>query len=291
VRSALRQTLPSVEVVVVLDGPDAPSVEELARIEDPRLRVVELAESVGAQEARNVGVRESKGEWVAFLDDDDEWMPEKVERQLAAAKASGHRQPIVSCSLISRLPSGDVVWPRRGPRPGETVSEYLFLREANELDEIRLQTSTIMARRELLSAAPWRPCAHDEWDLLLRAALVEGTGLAFVDEPLTIWTSDAGRERLSYKLKGGWHATADWFRSVRPLVGERPYASFLLSTLSLWARNEGDRSAFFTLPWEAARLGRPTVRLLLAHGGRWVLPKTVRRSLQDLPARTHPSRQ
>ena len=292
VRSALEQTLRSVEVVVVLDGPDERSVRELAQVDDPRLRVVELRESVGAQEARNVGVRESKGAWIAFLDDDDEWRPEKLERQLEAARASTWAHPIVSCSLISRTPSGDVVWPRRSPSPGETVSEYLFLRHHTEVSEIRLQTSTLMARRELLTRVPWRPGAHDEWDLLLRAAALEGAGLVFVAEPLTIWHSDAGGERLSHGLRGGWRSSAEWFRSVRPLVGRATYASHLLSTLSLWARNSGDWKAFFSLPWEAVRLGRPTLRGLLAHGGRWILPRPLRQSIKAswLPLRTHSGR-
>jgi glycosyltransferase involved in cell wall biosynthesis len=291
VRSALGQTLRDVEAVVVLDGKDPASVAELGRIEDPRLRVVELPESVGAQEARNAGVEASRGEWVAFLDDDDEWRPEKLDKQVAAARASGLARPIVSCALVSRTPSGEEVWPKRGPHPGETVAQYLFRRHPNELAEIRLQTSTLLTRRDLLGEVRWRPCAHDEWDLLLRAAAVEGAGLVHVDEPLTIWTADAGRDRLSYKLTRGWRATAEWFREVRPLVDEESYASFLLSTLSLWARLRGDWPALFTLPVEAVRLGRPSASLLASHFGRWFLPKSLRSTLKrSLPLRTHSTR-
>ena len=283
VRSALEQTLRSIEVIVVIDGPDEPTLRELARIDDPRLRVTSLAESVGAQEARNVGVREASGPWVAFLDDDDEWLPEKLERQVEAARASKWAHPIVSCALISRTPTGDVVWPRRGPSPGETIAEYLFLRDRTELSEIRLQTSTLMASKELLTRVPWRRGIHDEWDMLLRAAALEGAGLAFVAEPLAIWHSDAGRERLSWNQVGGWRTSAAWFRSVHSLVGRPAYASFLLSNLSLWARYEGDWKAFFGLPWEAIRLGRPTFSGLVAHAGRWVLPPAFRKFLKTAP--------
>lgn len=287
VRSALEQTLRSIEVIVVVDGPDEPTLRELARIDDPRLRVTSLAESVGAQEARNVGVREARGPWVAFLDDDDEWLPEKLERQVEAARASKWAHPIVSCALISRTPAGDVVWPRRGPSPGETIPEYLFLRDHTELSEIRLQTSTLMASKELLTRVPWRRGVHDEWDLLLRAAALEGAGLAFVAEPLAIWHSDAGRERLSWQEIGGWRTSAAWLRSVHSLVGRPAYASHLLSTLSLWARHEGDWKAFFGLPWEAIRFGRPTLSGLVAHAGRWVLPQAVRKFLKTAsPRRT-----
>jgi hypothetical protein len=126
---------------------------------------------------------------------------------------------VVSCGLIARPSDGwtDMTRPQREPRDAETVTEYLFLRKNSEMGEIRLQTSTLMTTKDLLNRVPWRQCGHDEWDFLLRASLLEGVGLAFVAEPLTIWHSDAGTERLS--KKGGWRLSFDWLVSVRNLVG------------------------------------------------------------------------
>ena len=101
VRSALNQTLQSVEVIVVVDGPDERTVYALAQISDSHLRIISLKESVGAQEALNVGVRESHGLLVAFLGDDDEWLPTKVERQLRVAQTSRWSHPHVSGGLIA----------------------------------------------------------------------------------------------------------------------------------------------------------------------------------------------
>jgi glycosyltransferase involved in cell wall biosynthesis len=74
VRSALAQTLREIEVVVVIDGED--SVTRLAMKEwaqqDARVHVVALDVSVGGSDARNRGVDAASGEWIAFLDDDDE---------------------------------------------------------------------------------------------------------------------------------------------------------------------------------------------------------------------------
>jgi glycosyltransferase involved in cell wall biosynthesis len=285
VHSVLNQTFRSVEIIVVVDGSDEKTAQVLAQIEDPRLTVVTLPQSLGAPEARNVGMRQARGGWVAFLDDDDEWLPTKLERQIEAVHASRWENPIVSCGLVARMPEGDVVWPRRGPVPAESVAEYLFLRNLSELSEIRLQTSTLLTTKELLMRVPWRECAHDEWDLLLRASVIEGVGLAFVQEPLVIWHSDAGLARLSNEQRG-WRHSADWFRSMRSLVGRRTYASFLLSTLSIWARNEGDWNAFLGLPLEAIRLGQPTIPRLLTHAGRWLMPRRLRQSLKAILARS-----
>lgn len=274
VRSALGQTLQSNEVLVVIDGPDDATVQELAQIGDPRLRVITLPESMGAPEARNVGVRESRGRWVAFLDDDDEWMPEKLQRQVEAARASAFSSPVVSCGLIARSAEGESVWPKRAPVPAELIGDYLFLRRFSERGEVRLQTSTLLTTKDLLMKVPWRKCAHDEWDLLLRAAVVPGVGLAFVPAPLAIWNADLGRDRLSHA--GSWRATVDWLRSVQALVTPRARANFLLSTVSHWALVEGDRSACVTLLSEAVRHGRPTPAEVLMHVARWTLPRRLR---------------
>jgi glycosyltransferase involved in cell wall biosynthesis len=286
VQSALNQTLQSVEVIVVVDGPDEATRQALGQIGDPRLRVVNLEKSVGAQEARNIGVREAQGPWIAFLDDDDEWLPAKLERQLEAARASRWPHPLVSCGLIARTPEGDTEWPRRKPVESEPVAEYLFFRRISEISEIRLQTSTLMTTKALLTRVPWRTGLHDEWDLLLRAAAVEGVGLVFAPGPLAIWHSDSGTERLS-RSGMSWRHCGAWFHSVRALVGPRPYASFLLSVMSTWARNEQDWGAFFYIPWEATRHGRPTLSGLLGHTGRWLLPRPLRDFLKQL-RRPHP---
>lgn len=128
VRSALAQTLNAIEVIVVVDGPDEVTVQVLRRIDDDRVRVNPLPLHVGLGEARNAGVGEARSRWVAFLDDDDEWFPQKLEAQLQTAQQSANRHPIVSCRLIVRTERGDVVWPRRCPRLGESMSEYLFCR-------------------------------------------------------------------------------------------------------------------------------------------------------------------
>src|ERR1700756_3334933 len=88
VRSALNQTYPNLEVVVVVDGPDPATVAALEELRHPRVRISALSENVGGSEARNIGAREARGEWVALLDDDDEWLPEKLEKQIQSILSS-----------------------------------------------------------------------------------------------------------------------------------------------------------------------------------------------------------
>jgi glycosyltransferase involved in cell wall biosynthesis len=90
-RSALAQGIDGLEVVVVDDGSDPAFAipDDLAR--DPRVRLVRQARNAGAAAARNRGVREASGEWIAFLDSDDLWLAGKLPAQLHVA---AHAPPL-----------------------------------------------------------------------------------------------------------------------------------------------------------------------------------------------------
>ena len=78
VNSVLDQGLESFEVVVVDDGSKTSVADEL-RISDDRIRIIRSDEFAGPAGARNRGVSEARGEFIAFLDDDDFWLPGKIE--------------------------------------------------------------------------------------------------------------------------------------------------------------------------------------------------------------------
>lgn len=87
VGSVLAQTFPDVEVVVVDDGPSPEVAAFVAGHADERVRLIRHETNRGVATARNTGVAAARGEYLAFLDDDDVWLPHKLERQLAAAGA------------------------------------------------------------------------------------------------------------------------------------------------------------------------------------------------------------
>jgi glycosyltransferase involved in cell wall biosynthesis len=89
VASVIRQTLTDLEIVVVDDGSsdETPAVLEEMANEDARVRPIRRRESGGAPAARNEGIRASTGEFLAFLDDDDRWFPNKAEVQIEYLRA------------------------------------------------------------------------------------------------------------------------------------------------------------------------------------------------------------
>jgi len=88
VRSALAQTHGNLEVIVVDDGSRDRTVELLATIDDPRLIVIEQTNS-GAAAARNAALARARGEYVAFLDADDRWFPEKIATEVELLQRTG----------------------------------------------------------------------------------------------------------------------------------------------------------------------------------------------------------
>jgi glycosyltransferase involved in cell wall biosynthesis len=80
IESAAAQTIPPAEIIVVDDG-STDDTAAVASRHSPLVRLIRQA-NAGAGAARNTGVRASSGEWIAFLDADDTWLPEKLERQL-----------------------------------------------------------------------------------------------------------------------------------------------------------------------------------------------------------------
>jgi glycosyltransferase involved in cell wall biosynthesis len=104
VESVMSQSRPVLEIVVVDDGSPDNTFEIAGQLPSPA-RAIQKANG-GPASARNVGARDAKGDWLAFLDADDAWLPEKIERQLALA---GPDVDLVHCLYKASLRPPDVL--------------------------------------------------------------------------------------------------------------------------------------------------------------------------------------
>ncbi len=82
ITSILNQTYPNIEVIVVDDASKDNTVEIVESMKDSRIKLLRHKENKNGAAARNTGIRAAKGEYIAFLDDDDEWLPEKLMKQM-----------------------------------------------------------------------------------------------------------------------------------------------------------------------------------------------------------------
>ncbi len=80
INSVLTQTHQQIEIIVVADRPDHDTLAAVQSLNDSRVRLILNTYTPTAGGARNAGADHATGEWIAFLDDDDEWLPNKLER-------------------------------------------------------------------------------------------------------------------------------------------------------------------------------------------------------------------
>ena len=90
IESVLRQTYPHWELLLVDDCSTDDTDRVVGRYADERIRYLKNERNLGAALTRNRAIREANGEWIAFLDSDDLWAPEKLEKQLDFMQANGY---------------------------------------------------------------------------------------------------------------------------------------------------------------------------------------------------------
>jgi glycosyltransferase involved in cell wall biosynthesis len=248
VNSVLSQSLREIECIVVIDGPDLATVESLGELRDPRLRVIALGESVGACEARNLGAQASRAEWVALLDDDDEWLPHRLERQIAAFAEDVEPVTMVVSRFLDRGAGNDLVRPYRFPLRGQSISEFLWC-EVSPFGGITgfPQTSTWLLRRDFLLQVPFTKGQKllQDLDWLLRAYHHPQMSVLFLQEPLTIFHNDQGRQRVTKQID--WRYSFRWAMRNRPLFTPKALGFFI----AIYCINPAAQQQ---APWSGLRL-------------------------------------
>jgi glycosyltransferase involved in cell wall biosynthesis len=271
----LRQTSRSLELIVVIDGHTPATIARLDEIDDQRLRWVVLRERSGAAVARNIGVSHARAEWVAFLDDDDEMLPERLERQLAAAQASNAKYPVIVCRYFVQSSKGRYIYPDLLPERNEHVSEYLFDRRGLTGAIGGIGTSTMFVRRELLTSIPFPDLPrHEDWAWVLESSQRAGWELHVISEPLTIVHVERNVSSISRPAgRKEWSVSFKWARKYRRSLTPRAYASLLSIPIARMAREDG---AWWAAPYllvEALRFGRPRLSHIALFCAIWMLPK------------------
>jgi hypothetical protein len=192
VESVLDQQYADFELLVVDDGSTDGTVSMLESYDDPRLRVISHETNEGASAARNTGIRRANGEFVAFLDSDDEWHPEKLQRQLKRYETAPPSCVAVYCDFEYELdgPTGELLTtaasvlsvadddrPTEGGEElaGEILADHL---QSGAGSTLLVETDTARATGGFDEQLDW----FQDPDFLLR--VIQLGSVAHVDEPL-----------------------------------------------------------------------------------------------------------
>ncbi|MBI5093405.1 MAG: glycosyltransferase [Candidatus Hydrogenedentes bacterium] len=198
IASVRAQTYRALELIIVIDGPIEPQTRILldtTALDDARVRLLPLPENVGPALARNAGIAEAKGTYIAILDADDRALPERIARQVALLEETGADLVGSQYRLIDE--TGAIVGKKSVPVTPEAIRKVLYLFNP-------IANSTVLAKAEVLKRHPYRDvdalgprCFGEDYDLWVTLAL-EGFVLRNAPEVLVEFRTDSrflGRRR------------------------------------------------------------------------------------------------
>jgi glycosyltransferase involved in cell wall biosynthesis len=276
-RSALAQEDVDFEVLVVDDGSTDECPPDVAAFRDSRVKIIRHDVRQGQARARNAGSNLARGEWIAFLDDDDLWSPRKLRNQLDAAGAGNATFVYTEAVMLDR--TGRIRRTIAAPDPSN-VRRLLLASNV-----IPTGSSTIMAKRTLvlqLGGFDERLSELSDWDMWIRLAEA-GHGAACDDVLVAYLLHPGNRRRMNEedvfaelddflrKHRQAWltedvrlrrHAFAAWVATGHLMSGRRLTAARIYAASAF-----ADRS-----PMNLARAGAALL-------GPWASFETLRRAL------------
>jgi len=270
-RSVQTQTFEDFECLIIDDGSsDVDQLEALvAGLNDERFRVIRR-ENGGGGAARNTGIDESAGSYIAFLDSDDLFLPEKlylVHSYIIDTGASA----LYSYAYVDRGNGARWIRPDRGIAANESVATYLFI--ANQF----IQTSTIVISTDLAKKIRFDPDLRkgQDLDFCLRAD-VQGVEFKMLERPMIVWTdvSEVGRT----SRHAGADAPKAWLASHSNLMSPREILGYRATVLAYYQPKYLALSVIKDLLLAVLVAGVP-IKVAMRHFLRFVLPKSTYRAL------------
>lgn len=275
IRTVLNQSFGDFEIIVVDDGSTDDPQQAIAALGDPRIRLVRQ-ENGGGGSARNRGIDEARGRYIAFLDSDDLFLPHKLE---AVARRLEEAPDCVWYSYINVDRGVGRYWvrPNRAIRPGEDVGEYLFVH--NQF----IQTSAIVLPRALAAQVRFDATLRKGQDLDFCLRLQRaGAVFRMIEEPLIVWVdaSEAGRT----SRVPGYAAPLTWLDRCGHLLSTRAMLGYRATVLAYYMAGDKPFTVARDLAAGLFRAGVPP-RVIFRQALRAYLPRGLYRRLVDTTVR------
>lgn len=232
--SIFRQTYQNIEILVIIDGKSEKVKSIINKITKEKktyeIRVIETGLKVGGSEARNEGIKNSTGYWIALLDDDDEWLPNKIQEQINQLMNSKNPLNTV-CFTSVRIPLEDKELPRLNWNNNNDLCEYLFCTRYGRTQGM-IQTSTILASRKLFMKSMFTkdlPQLQD-WDWIIKTIYEFKCEIIQITDVQSYYHSDGPKkDRVSGRPRGDFFI--EWLDQRQEYFNFKSYGAFYLTVV------------------------------------------------------------
>ena len=225
IKSVLNQTYENLEIIIIYDDENQNDLDFIQEIKkkDKRISIIKNLKTMGAGDSRNIGINNSKGQYIAFLDADDTWQNDKLNKQINFMKSNDYKITHTSYFIVDE--SQRII--------GKRIARNFF-RLNDLLKSCDIGTSTVILKKDLINDNVKFASLKTKEDYVLWLKLLEKNAKIYgLDEILTFWTKS--RSSLSsstfQKLIDGFrvyykYMNFNYFKSVYYLI--RLSINFLL---------------------------------------------------------------
>ncbi|MBL4653186.1 MAG: glycosyltransferase family 2 protein [Flavobacteriales bacterium] len=198
VNSIISQTYLPKEIIIVDDGSSDNTVTILKSLNNELIRVITNKHSKGAQGARNEGIKAAKCDWIAFLDSDDEWLPDKLEKQASLIQKNELNDfSVIQCGCYKYFKKNNTkeLWniPICEGNSSKVLSQLIL--EPGPMFQGLLTSKTAL---ETIGYLDEKTPSYQEWDTSIM--LAKNCDYYWVDEPL--FTYHIGNKETTFQNKG-----------------------------------------------------------------------------------------
>ena len=272
--SCFDQSCEDFEIVVVDDGSEDATLDTLKTVNDPRLVVI-AQENAGPAAARNRGMRQARGQYIAFLDSDDQWYPDFLEAVEKVIKAEGDVL-VYGQIVVDRGVGRYWVKPDRALQAEESIYDFLYVYGGF------IQTSTMVVPRQLCDKVLWDETvtygdndqfAIDCWRTGIRFCMLPGAYTHYADAI----SNDALSQLPIYAGKSEKYTNFfRWMATQKPHMSVQAWAGYQARVESVALARQAPLQSFKLL-WEARKVGAISATGILRQTVQNLAPRLYRR--------------
>jgi len=262
VLSASQQTGVSTKVLVVVDGTTDSGSLDLSGVEG-NIEILQSQPKSSGGAKRAIGTRAATTPWVAYLDDDDFWLAEKLSRQLRFYESlKPDELPIISCCFRYDFENKKSKSIPSQPYDNGDVAEYLFRKRSLSARRHTLHTSTILISTDLAVKHNWDGSLkrHQDWDFVIRVTQDPKCRLIQVPESLAV-VSFGSSESMSRTMD--WDASLRWASQYRKVWSDSTYSDFVIGQVLRYALGSGEIKGISSALREIRGLPLPSLEAIL----------------------------